>query len=654
MTPHNRVLAFVGGIALIASFAVGAVLFQTTGAESVLQADQSSAHTVDALGDRLLVAVREQQDALDDYILSHDPQALERYRAAEAEEALIADRVGSSAAHLAGVEAALIAVDADNDAWRSSIAEPVIAAMTSGRGSAAAEAIAVRVEQQETSQGVAAGLVKATDDAALDLARRSDALSSLRVTASVAGVTIELLAAGLSLLFVRRYGVRVARDERRRERASVERVQIVASLRTLRTGATPEGTAAVIAEALNRLPWIDVAGVFERTDVGFVALAVAGPPGFPIQAGYAFSADQTRYLLERSNAGPWAQPWIAAASPSATGDILQPFGIKSMAFAPIQVGGEVIGLIAFATTDEEHGRHLVEDLPAVDEFASVAETILAPALVARRERTAERQRIAETIAAAGFRPVFQPVVHLLTRRTVGFEALTRFDDGSSPDDVFAVAVGCGMGIQLELATLEVALREGRRLPADAWLSLNVSPALLAKGGDTLSRILAGMPGPVILEVTEHDAIEAYGPLREAMARLGPGVELAVDDAGAGVANFNHLVELHPDLVKIDIGLVRGVDKDPGRQAVVAGLVHFATRTGCKVLAEGIETEAELATVMELGVTLGQGYLLARPAPVATWETGVLDVPPKVGLPRSRARTAGRVPPIPGVFPAVVH
>ncbi len=106
---------------------------------------------------------------------------------------------------------------------------------------------------------------------------------------------------------------------------------------------------------------------------------------------------------------------------------------------------------------------------------------------------------------------------------------------------------------------------------------------------------------------------SHAPLREAMRELGAGVRLAVDDAGAGVANFNHLVELRPSFVKIDAGLVRGVDNDSSRRAVVVGLIHFAAEAGCEVIAEGIETAEEHATVSELGVTLGQGFLLARPA-----------------------------------------
>jgi EAL domain-containing protein (putative c-di-GMP-specific phosphodiesterase class I) len=454
--------------------------------------------------------------------------------------------------------------------------------------------------------------------AGANLAGRSDALNQRRVAATVFGVAIELFVAGIALFFVRRYGLNVARDNKRRAQATAERLDITASLRTLRTRPTPEETAAAMTDALRHLPGVDVAAVFQVTADGMTALALDGPLGLPISMGQVLPARTARYLRERSADGPWAERWEAHGQ-GGPDDLYAALGLKSRAFAPILADGDLIGLIGIATTDEDHGRHLVEDLPAVGEFASLAETILVPALVAGQVRARERGRIAETIASAGFRPVFQPVVELATGLTVGFEALTRFDDGSRPDVTFAAALGCDMGPELETATLEAAVAASASLPAGAWVSLNVSPAILSEG-DTLVRLLAGNRRPVVLEVTEHEAIAAYAPLRAAMLRLGPGVRLAVDDAGAGVANFNHLVELRPDFVKIDIGLVRGVDKDASRQAVVAGLIHFAAKVGCQVIAEGVETAAERATVAELGVTLGQGYLLARPAPAEAWVT----------------------------------
>jgi EAL domain-containing protein (putative c-di-GMP-specific phosphodiesterase class I) len=268
----------------------------------------------------------------------------------------------------------------------------------------------------------------------------------------------------------------------------------------------------------------------------------------------------------------------------------------------------------------------------------------------------KRRRIDVTIASAAFRSVFQPIIDLATGTTVGFEALTRFDDGSRPDLTFAAALECGMGIELETVTLEAALRdEGDLWPPGAWLSLNVSPALLGQEG-TLAQMLADRARPVVLEITEHEPIEAYAPLREAMLGLGAGVRLAVDDVGAGVANFNHLVELRPNFLKIDVSLVRGVDADPSRRAAVVGLIHFAAEAGCQVIAEGIETEAERATVTELGVTLGQGYLLARPAPVEAWSVAiqkpdapVQSLPQVVRRSLEKRPSASRATDAPGTF-----
>jgi EAL domain-containing protein (putative c-di-GMP-specific phosphodiesterase class I) len=92
----------------------------------------------------------------------------------------------------------------------------------------------------------------------------------------------------------------------------------------------------------------------------------------------------------------------------------------------------------------------------------------------------------------------------------------------------------------------------------------------------------------------------------------------VDDAGAGVANFAHIVELRPNLVKLDIGLVRGVTVDPGRQALVIAMRHFGRATGCHLIAEGIETPEEADTLRGLGVEFGQGYLWGKPGPAETF------------------------------------
>ncbi len=120
----------------------------------------------------------------------------------------------------------------------------------------------------------------------------------------------------------------------------------------------------------------------------------------------------------------------------------------------------------------------------------------------------------------------------------------------------------------------------------------------------------------MLEVTEHEQVGDYRALHEAVHRLGNDIRVAVDDAGAGVANFGHIVEMRPDFVKIDISLVRHVNSDLGRQALVVAMRQFARSTGCRLVGEGVETEPEASTLAQLGVEFGQGYLFGRPERLA--------------------------------------
>jgi EAL domain-containing protein (putative c-di-GMP-specific phosphodiesterase class I) len=139
----------------------------------------------------------------------------------------------------------------------------------------------------------------------------------------------------------------------------------------------------------------------------------------------------------------------------------------------------------------------------------------------------------------------------------------------------------------------------------------MSPAtILAVADRGLPADLDGRP--LVVEITERSAVDDYAALRSALERMGDATSLAVDDAGAGFASLRHILELSPRFVKLDMGLVRGVDTDAARQALIAGVVHFANETGCVLIAEGVETEAERRALRRLGVSFGQGYLLGRP------------------------------------------
>ncbi len=397
-----------------------------------------------------------------------------------------------------------------------------------------------------------------------------------------------------------------------------ERAQIAATLSHLQAGETPEVTGQAIADALLGLDGMDSPTVLAFDETGrAVVLGRGGGRAGPVEVGGTLPASRSAYLLERARTGGWTERWAPAPEDGEYGVRYAATGLKATAYAPIVGEDGPIGLLVVGTSDPARADRLADQLPTLVEFAPSARLLLEKPLRARQELARSRTRIEAIVAAGAFHSVFQPMVDLATRRPIGYEALTRFDDGTPPDLVFAEARRCGLERELESATLQAAIATSEALPVGRFVSLNVSPALIL-AGDDLRAILAARTRPIVLEITEHDSIDDYGALRSAFVALGSGLRLAVDDAGAGVANFNHLVELRPQFVKIDIGLVRGVNADLTRQALIVALLHFAGATDCHVVAEGIETEAERAVLEKLEVQFGQGYLFGRPAEASIW------------------------------------
>lgn len=224
------------------------------------------------------------------------------------------------------------------------------------------------------------------------------------------------------------------------------------------------------------------------------------------------------------------------------------------------------------------------------------------------------QRLAEIVDAHEFHTVFQPIVELAEGVVRGYEALTRFDDGSSPSQAFdAVASSDVAGTHVEIETLRAALHAADLLPDETYVCLNVSPRLLTDPEGRLGAALRETARPVVLEITERQPIDDYPAVVASIAALDPSIRISVDDAGAGHATLRHVLKLRPDFVKLDRDWVRGIERDLSRQALVAGLVHFSRTTGCGLVAEGVETAAELELLRELGVDLAQGFYLGRPA-----------------------------------------
>jgi EAL domain-containing protein (putative c-di-GMP-specific phosphodiesterase class I) len=276
--------------------------------------------------------------------------------------------------------------------------------------------------------------------------------------------------------------------------------------------------------------------------------------------------------------------------------------------------GRLIGLLLICTIRSVEEVAVAEALPALVEAADLVGALIGRDVAERTEAGRGRDHIADVIAHQAFGPVFQPIVELGHNAIVGYEALTRFTDGSDPELMFAQAAAVGLGPELETVTLGAALAASEALPESAWLNLNASPDLIM-AGEPLRTLLRGSRRRLVLEVTEHTAITDYPAFRASMDALGPKVQLAVDDAGAGFASLRHVLELHPAFVKLDRSLVAGIESDEARHAMVVGLNHFARATGCRLIAEGIETDRELAVLRALDIPLGQGYLLGRPLPV---------------------------------------
>ena len=234
----------------------------------------------------------------------------------------------------------------------------------------------------------------------------------------------------------------------------------------------------------------------------------------------------------------------------------------------------------------------------------------------RQRLDARRDEIERFVAGEGVTMAFQPIVELSTETVVGFEALARFASPPPrpPNEWFAEAVSLALGVQLELTTITQALRALPRIAPDRYLAVNCSHR--AAVSPELATLLEPHAARIVLEITEHEAVEDYEHLVDALAPLrARGARVAIDDAGAGFASMRHTVRIAPDIVKLDLSLTRDIDTDRARRALATAMVSFAREMGCALVAEGIETAGELATLRDLGVGFGQGFFLAEPGPL---------------------------------------
>lgn len=221
--------------------------------------------------------------------------------------------------------------------------------------------------------------------------------------------------------------------------------------------------------------------------------------------------------------------------------------------------------------------------------------------------------------------LYEPIVNVTTREVVGFEALVRgpWDtDLHSPAALFQLADETDLVFELDCLCRRAALRGAKGLKPGKLLFLNCLPTAIhdpAFRGDVLRSTLEELrlrPEDVVFEISERESIDNFSIFREARDYYGElGFRIALDDTGVAYGSLEAIMELSPDFIKVDLSLVRGIDTDPPRQELLRALHTVALKLNAQVIAEGIETSEELATIQSLGIPLGQGYLFGRPAPL---------------------------------------
>lgn len=249
-----------------------------------------------------------------------------------------------------------------------------------------------------------------------------------------------------------------------------------------------------------------------------------------------------------------------------------------------------------------------------------------PTLRLRRLDAAARELV-ELVREGRISTLFQPIIDPRSRAVCGFEALTRGPSDSwlhSPQNLFDAARRGGVKFELDLLCIRSAFQRFVSSRVTGKLFVNVSPDTIYEAPDFATRFLAlaqsaGMPPErVVIELTEESLLEDYVRLRSTSQRLrDAGCAIAIDDLGAGSSGLRTWSELRPDYVKIDRYFVSGIDADPTKLEFVRSMLDMGRAMGCRVIAEGVETERECRELMELGIDRLQGNLFGRPGPTPT-------------------------------------
>lgn len=224
-----------------------------------------------------------------------------------------------------------------------------------------------------------------------------------------------------------------------------------------------------------------------------------------------------------------------------------------------------------------------------------------------------REQVVSILENADLEIVYQPAIWLDQPRIAFFEALARFPShsGETPALWFETAATMGLGPQFELLALRCACRGLETLPQGVAVSINLSPSTILSS--IFSKQIASAPlERIILEITENQPVSSYSALIGALKPFRDlGMRVTIDDAGAGHASC-HVLEIQPDIIKLDASICRDIHQDRMRQSLAMALIDFARKTGSDLVAEGVESVDELASLRALGMSIVQGHVVSRP------------------------------------------
>jgi EAL domain-containing protein (putative c-di-GMP-specific phosphodiesterase class I) len=379
-----------------------------------------------------------------------------------------------------------------------------------------------------------------------------------------------------------------------------------------------DGQLQQMLRAIRRHLGMDVGFIAEfRDGRRFFRHVDASQPDIPVKVGGSDPLEASYCHFVASGVFPELMQDAAQVPAAAAMPVTRALPVGAHLSVPIRFpDGEIYG--SFCCFSHKSDRTLNErDLALLKVFADVAGGVLHADAKAEKTGKEKTSRIERLIEMRDLSIVYQPIYRLSDDSLASFEALSRFSapPARSPDQWFAEADEVKLGVELELLAVEEACMALLELSTGIALAVNLSPQSILD--PRFSALFESLPvDRLILEVTEHAVIESYPEIERVLASLRQrGLRLAVDDAGAGHSSFRHVLDLKPDLIKLDMSLTRDIHSDSARRALAEALTRFGREMGCQIVAEGAENDLELEALRDIGVTKVQGYLVGRPMPL---------------------------------------